>query len=120
MDTIEMIAKDIEHAQSDDKKKDMILWIVTAVLLFVPYLGEAIFAGLHFTVLANALAMAGVAVGLGLDVYTIVEDPGSAYMVVIHWLARGCRHRQLLEKGKERLRAEMMIDRVATTPKLTT
>lgn len=86
MDTVETIAKDIDEAESDEKKKNMILWIVTAVLLFVPYVGEEIFAALDFTALASAMAMAGVAGGLGLDVYTIVEDPESAYMVVMGWL----------------------------------
>lgn len=68
-------AKDIEQAEADEKKKNMILWIVTAVLLFVPYVGEEVAAALDLTALASALSMASVAGGLGLDIYTIVEDP---------------------------------------------
>lgn len=83
---VESIAKEIEQAEDEAKRKSMIMWIVTAVLFAVPWIGEELALLVDFTALARALAMAGVAGNLGLDVYSIVEDPDSAFMVVMGWL----------------------------------
>jgi hypothetical protein len=86
MAQVESIAKEIQQEEDEAKKRNMILWIVTAVLFAVPWIGEEVASAIDFTALARGLAMAGVAGNLGLDVFSIVEQPDSGYMVVMGWL----------------------------------
>jgi chitinase len=74
--------KVIGSAQSDADRKKLILEIITAVLVVVPFVGGlgADIAGL--AELSSAIALIGELSNTALDIYSIVDDPASAPMVI--------------------------------------
>ncbi|KAK3934606.1 hypothetical protein QBC46DRAFT_413761 [Diplogelasinospora grovesii] len=61
MDQVETLAKEIEAAESAAKQKEMIMWIVTAALSFVPFVGEEVATAVDLASLARALSMVSTA-----------------------------------------------------------
>lgn len=74
--------KAIGESQLEADRKKLIMMIITIVLCVVPFVGGlgAEIAGL--AELASVIAMVGEIANGALDVYTIVEDPASAPMVI--------------------------------------
>lgn len=78
--------KAIGKTQKEEDKNRLIGWIVTAVLVIVPFVGEEAAAAAGLTLVARAIALAGGAANLGYDIDTIVGDPRSAPFLIFGWL----------------------------------
>lgn len=78
--------KAIGQTQEDEDKKSLIGWIVTAVLMLVPFIGEEAAAAAGLSSMARAIALAGGAANLGYDIDTVVGQPSSAPFLILGWL----------------------------------
>ncbi|KAF7137072.1 hypothetical protein CNMCM5793_006960 [Aspergillus hiratsukae] len=85
MENVISIATDWENEQAKQK----ILDIVMIVLLVVPFLGELDAISDSLIGLARMLELAGAVGNTGLDLYTVIEDPEMAPMVITQYLFRG-------------------------------
>lgn len=78
--------KAIGQTQKNEDKQKMIGWIVSAVLMIVPFIGEEAAAAAGLSSAARAIALAGAAANVGYDVDAIVGDPNSAPFLILGWL----------------------------------
>lgn len=78
--------KQIGKTEEEQKKKELILDIVTAVVAVVPFLGEAGLAAAGLANVARVVALVGEAANAALSGYTIVENPESAPMAIVGML----------------------------------
>ena len=75
--------KDIGEQEQESEEKNLILLIVSAVLFFVPFVGEAGLALAGFTTMSRVIGMLGELANGALTVYDIVQDPKSAPLAII-------------------------------------
>jgi hypothetical protein len=75
--------KAIGQTEEDSEKADLIASIITAVLSIVPFVGEEVAAAAGLAQVARAANLVGLAANLGYDIYTVVENPSSAPMVLL-------------------------------------
>lgn len=78
--------KAIGKTQKEEEKNRLIGWIVTAVLMIVPFVGEEAAAAAGLASAARAIAIAGGAANLGYDISVVVGEPGSAPFLILGWL----------------------------------
>lgn len=138
--------KDAEEEEKAEKKKDLILTIVSVALIvstipckitspkqkktkanstiqFVPFVGEEAAAAAGMATLARSIAVAGEAANAGLAIYDTVQDPKSAIVNVIGAalgvgaIAKAERTGSGL-KATAKLRTEMKASEVASLGKL--
>ena len=83
--------KAIGKTQKEEEKNRLVGWIVTALLMIVPFVGEEAAAAAGLASAARAIAIAGGAANLGYDISAVVGEPGSAPFLIMGWLmgARG-------------------------------
>ncbi len=86
-------AKEIGEDIQEAERKNLILTILSAVLFFVPVVGQygAMAAGMVAT--ARAFAAIGAAGGTALGIVDIIDDPSSAPMVIADMLSPGRKPR---------------------------
>ncbi|KAK2746097.1 hypothetical protein FQN57_003437 [Myotisia sp. PD_48] len=72
------IGEEIEEA----KRKEFIMWFITAILFILPLAGQALAAVGRLAAIGRGLAMLGEAGGVAFEVWSVVDDPSSAPMVV--------------------------------------
>lgn len=78
--------KAIGKTQKEEEKNRLIGWIVTAVLMIVPFVGEEAAALAGLSSAARAIALAGGAANLGYDISVVAGQPGSAPFLIMGWL----------------------------------
>lgn len=78
--------KAIEKTQKEEEKTQLVGWIVTAILMIVPFVGEEAAAAAGLASVARAIAIAGGAANLGYDISVVAGQPSSAPFLIMGWL----------------------------------
>lgn len=81
--------KDIGEKAEEEEKKDLILTIVTALLLFVPFIGDVAEAVVDMAWLGRALALISDAGNVALTAIDIVSNPEGAPILILNMLLAG-------------------------------
>ncbi|KAL7940236.1 glycoside hydrolase family 18 protein [Trichoderma barbatum] len=82
--SMEKVAKEADEIKKQERE-EMIANFISALLLFIPFAGEAVDGCM--VAIRSALKMAEVAGEAGLLVYSVVQDPDNAFMAVFSTLA---------------------------------
>lgn len=82
-------AKEIGDEVEEEEEKNLILTIITAVLFFVPVVGQFSAAAAGLVGLARAFAAAGAAGSLAMTIVDIIENPEAAPMAIASMLLGG-------------------------------
>lgn len=72
-----------EEEAEKKRKRNFILLIISAVLLFVPVIGEEVAAAVGLSTLARTIAIAGELGNAAVDIYDTVQDPSSAVVNIL-------------------------------------
>ncbi|KAF3076301.1 hypothetical protein CFAM422_001017 [Trichoderma lentiforme] len=78
MGLVESIADKIE----EENTKAIILGFLTAILLFIPIVGEIVGTVAELADVAVIVGLIGTAGNAGMDIYTIVDDPDNALLAI--------------------------------------
>ncbi|KAK4118597.1 glycoside hydrolase family 18 protein [Parathielavia appendiculata] len=82
-------AKEIGEDWQAEENKDLILTIITAVLFFVPAIGQVTAAAANLVRLARVFAAVGGVSGLGMTIVDIVENPEMAPLAIAGMMLGG-------------------------------
>ncbi|KAL2833014.1 hypothetical protein BDW59DRAFT_157153 [Aspergillus cavernicola] len=85
---LESMAEVVDAAEEieEERKKEMILLFLSAFLILIPIGGEILSAISGMAAIGRIVAMAGEGALVGLDIYTVVEDPSSAPFIIFGYI----------------------------------
>jgi hypothetical protein len=74
--------KDIADDIQEEQRKAIILGFLSALLFFIPVLGEVVGSFAELANLGRIISLAGAGGNAALDIYTIVDDPANAPLAI--------------------------------------
>ncbi|KAL3476202.1 hypothetical protein BJX99DRAFT_258716 [Aspergillus californicus] len=77
---------DVAEEIEEEEKKEMMLLFLSAFLILTPIGGELLSAISGMATIGRIVTMAGQGALVGLDIYTVVEDPSSAPFVIFGYI----------------------------------